>query len=165
MAPLPIISRSVPDQLLNLLKLFLLVLLYLFFLRVLRAVWTEVNVPRLADGAAPVGKPKGRSRRAARPSRSHHPHLKVLEPAGLRGSSYPLDEEITLGRAAGCQVPLEDAYASQVHARVFQRDGNWFVEDLGSTNGTYLNRRRVAGPMVIKRRDKLQIGNTVLELQ
>ena len=157
-----------PDQLLNLLKLFLLVLLYLFFLRVLRAVWTEVNVPRLADGGAPAAKPgkqKGRARRAPRAGRTNHPQLKVLEPAGLRGRSYPLDEEITLGRAAGCQVPLEDAYASQVHARVFQRDSQWYVEDLGSTNGTYLNRRRVAGPMVIKRRDKLQIGNTVLELQ
>jgi FHA domain len=161
--PLPIISAPVPDQLLNLLKIFLLVLLYLFFLRVLRAVWTEVNVPRLADGPAAGAQPRGRSRRSARPSRSN-PHLKVLEPAGLRGRSYPLDEEITLGRAAGCQVPLEDAYASQVHARVFQRDGHWYVEDLGSTNGTYLNRRRVAGPMVIKKRDKLQIGNTVLEL-
>ncbi|MDD9369810.1 MAG: FHA domain-containing protein [Acidimicrobiales bacterium] len=153
-----------PDQLLNLLKIFLLVLLYLFFLRVLRAVWTEVNVPRLADAPAPAGQQKGRSRRPARVSKNQ-PHLKALEPAGLRGRSYPLDEEITLGRASGCQVPLEDAYASQVHARVFQRDGQWYVEDLGSTNGTYLNRRRVAGPMVIKRRDKLQIGNTVLELQ
>ena len=161
----PIISASVPDQLLNLLKLFLLVLLYLFFLRVLRAVWTEVNVPRLADGPAPAGKPKGRNRRAPRPGRTNHPQLKALEPSALRGRSYPLADEVTLGRAAGCQVPLDDAYASQVHARVFQRDGQWYVEDLGSTNGTYLNRRRVAGPMVIKRRDKLQIGNTVLELQ
>lgn len=154
-----------PDQLLNLLKVFLLVLLYLFFLRVLRATWTEVNVPRPADGHAPVGRAKGRGRRTPRAGRSNHPHLKVLEPAGLRGNSYSLEEEITLGRAAGCQIPLEDAYASQVHARVFQRDGHFYVEDLGSTNGTYLNRRRVAGPMVIKRRDKLQIGNTVLELQ
>ena len=153
-----------PDELLNLLKLFLLVLLYLFFLRVLRAVWTEVNVPRFAEAPAPAGKPKGRARRSARPARSQ-PQLKALEPAALRGRSFPLGEEITLGRAAGCQVPLDDAYASQVHARVFQRDGQWYVEDLGSTNGTYLNRRRVAGPMVIKRRDKLQIGNTVLELQ
>ena len=157
-----------PEQLLNLLKLFLLVLLYLFFLRVLRAVWTEVNAPRLVEAgaaSAPAGKQKGRGRRAPRPGRSNQPQLKVLEPPGLRGRSYALDEEITLGRAAGCQVPLEDAYASQVHARVFQRDGHWYVEDLGSTNGTYLNRRRVAGPMVIKRRDRLQIGNTVLELQ
>lgn len=158
-----------PDQLLNLLKLFLLVLLYLFFLRVLRAVWTEVNVPRLADAAAPSARPgarpKARNRRPSRPGRVNQRQLKALEPSALRGRSYPLSDEVTLGRAAGCQVPLDDAYASQVHARVFQRDGQWYVEDLGSTNGTYLNRRRVAGPMVISRRDKLQIGNTVLEMQ
>ena len=149
-----------PDQLLNLLKLFLLVLLYLFFLRVLRAVWTEVNVPRLADAAAPSARPgarpKARNRRPSRPGRVNQRQLKALEPSALRGRSYPLSDEVTLGRAAD---------ASQVHARVFQRDGQWYVEDLGSTNGTYLNRRRVAGPMVISRRDKLQIGNTVLEMQ
>ncbi len=155
-----------PEQLLNLLKIFLLVLLYLFFARVLRAVWTEVNAPRTVESVAgpTPAKQKGRRPRPPRPGRSSHPQLKVLEPAGIRGRSYALDSEITLGRAAGCQVPLDDAYASQVHARVFQRDGHWYVEDLGSTNGTYLNRRRVAGPMVIKRRDRLQIGNTVLEL-
>ncbi|MGH9211795.1 MAG: FHA domain-containing protein FhaB/FipA [Acidimicrobiales bacterium] len=158
-----------PDQLLNLLKIFLLVLLYLFFLRVLRAVWTEIN-PRPAE--APVGaaskqkplKPRAARRAARRAGRSGQPQLRVLEPPGLRGRAYPLDSEVTLGRAAGCQVPLEDSYASQVHARVFERDGQWYVEDLGSTNGTYLNRRRVAGPMVMKRRDRVQIGNTVLEL-
>ena len=152
------------EQLLRLLTGFLLVLLYLFFLRVIRAVWTEVNAPRLAPAMpAPTAK-RGRVRRHARASRSNHPQLRVLEPAGLRGRAFALDEEITLGRASGCQVPLDDAYASQVHARVFERDGHWYVEDLGSTNGTYLNRRRVAGPMVIKRHDRLQIGNTVLEL-
>ena len=154
------------EQLLRLLTGFLLVLLYLFFLRVLRAVWTEVNAPRTSATGPPSQPPgkRGRARRPPRPNRSNHPQLKVLEPAGLRGRAFRLDEEITLGRAAGCQVPLDDAYASQVHARVFERDGHWYVEDLGSTNGTYLNRRRVAGPMVIKRRDRLQIGNTVLEL-
>jgi pSer/pThr/pTyr-binding forkhead associated (FHA) protein len=157
----------VPDQLLNLLKIFLLVLLYLFFFRVLRAVWTEINPPKVAEAPAGAGR-QGRQRvarpRGGRRGRSAQPQLRVLEPANLRGHSYPLDEEITLGRAAGCQVPLEDSYASQVHARVFHRDGQWYVEDLGSTNGTYLNRRRVAGPMVMKRRDRIQIGNTVLEL-
>jgi hypothetical protein len=154
----------VTDQLLRLLTGFLLVLLYLFFLRVLRAVWTEVNAPRVPQVAAGPTARRGRARRPARPSRSSHRQLRVVEPAGLRGRAFALDEEITLGRAAGCQVPLDDAYASQVHARVFEREGNWYVEDLGSTNGTYLNRRRVAGPMVIKRHDRLQIGNTVLEL-
>jgi pSer/pThr/pTyr-binding forkhead associated (FHA) protein len=159
------VSPAVPEQLLNLLKIFLLVLLYLFFFRVLRAVWTEVN-PKTANDAPPVGptaRPQKQPRRPARPSRST-PQLRVLEPAGRRGHQYQLVDELTLGRAAGCHVPIDDSYASQVHARVFQRDGSWYVEDLGSTNGTYLNRRRVAGPMVIKRRDRLQIGNTVLEM-
>jgi hypothetical protein len=157
----------VPEQLLNLLKIFLLVLLYLFFFRVLRAVWTEINAAKLVEApAAPGGgrqkAPKGRATRRA--GKSGKPTLRVIEPPGLRGRAYPLDDEVTLGRAAGCQVPLDDSYASQVHARVFNREGQWYVEDLGSTNGTYLNRRRVAGPMVMKRRDRVQIGNTVLEL-
>jgi len=158
----------VPDDLLNLLKIFLLVLLYLFFFRVLRAVWTEINPPRTAEApsssggrqSAPQAKP---SRRGGR-GRSGPPQLRVIEPPEQRGRSYQLDQEVTLGRAAGCQVPIEDAYASQVHARVFHSDGQWYVEDLGSTNGTYLNRHRVAGPMVVKKRDRVQIGSTVLEL-
>ena len=152
-----------PDQLLNLLKLFLLLLLYLFFLRVLRAVWTEVNPPKLVE--APPKPKRERSARRATGSRKQGPlALRVVAPAELKGRSYPLGDEITVGRTAGCQVTIDDTYASQLHARVFQREGQVFVEDLGSTNGTYLNRRKVTGPMQLQRGDKLQIGNTVLEL-
>lgn len=158
-----------PDPLLNLLKIFLLVLLYLFFARVLRAVWAEINPPKSlrpasagAPGAAPAAPAPQRG--SFRGTRSGPPHLKAIEPPPLRGQTYPLDTEVTLGRASGCQVPVHDAYASQVHARVFQSDGQWYIEDLGSTNGTYLNQRRVAGPMVMNRRDRIQIGNTVLEM-
>ena len=152
-----------PDQLLNLLKIFLLLLLYLFFLRVLRAVWAEVNPPKAAE---PAGKPR-RDRAARKPGpRGKHgaPVLRMLAPPELKGRTFPLGQEVTVGRAAGCQVTIDDTYASQLHARVFQRDGQIYVEDLGSTNGTYLNRRKVTGPMVLKRGDQLQIGNTVLEL-
>lgn len=156
-----------PDQLLNLLKIFLLVLLYLFFFRVLRAVWAEIN-PKPAKekvkADAVAGQPRPGQRPARRAGRQAEPHLKGIEPANIRGQQYLLDSEVTLGRAPGCQVPLDDAYASQVHARLFYRDGQWYLEDLGSTNGTYLNRHRVAGPMVMNRRDRIQIGNTVLEL-
>ncbi|MDQ2649000.1 MAG: FHA domain-containing protein [Actinomycetota bacterium] len=155
-----------PDQLLNLLKIFLLLLLYLFFLRVLRAVWAEVNPPKVVE--APAKRPgknlKQTTRRVTSAGRKGPPTLKLLAPADVRGRTFPLTDEITVGRAAGCQVTIEDTYASQLHARVFQRDGTIYVEDLGSTNGTYLNRRKVTGPMVVQRGDKLQIGNTVLEL-
>jgi len=151
----------VPDQLLNLLKVFLLLLLYLFFLRVLRAVWAEVQPPKAVE--APAKKHGKQTRRVA--SRRGAPTvLRILMPPELKGRSFPFGDEITLGRAAGCQVTIDDTYASQLHARVFQRDGTTYVEDLGSTNGTYLNRNKVTGPMVFQRGDKLQIGNTVLEL-
>jgi pSer/pThr/pTyr-binding forkhead associated (FHA) protein len=153
----------VPDQLLNLLKLFLLLLLYLFFLRVLRAVWTEVNPPKAVE--APAKPKRDRSARRVSGTRKHGPLvLRLVAPPELKGRSFPLGEEVTVGRAAGCQVTIDDTYASQLHARVFLRDGQVFVEDLGSTNGTYLNRRKVTGPMQLQRGDKLQIGNTVLEL-
>ncbi len=160
------------EQLLNILKLCLLALLYLFFLRVLRAVWAEVATPRAVEGArpnrpnrrneaapAPARAPAGRRRGRAAPSA-----LVVAEPAEQRGRRYPLGDELTVGRAAGCQIVVDDTYVSQLHARVFNRDGQLLVEDLGSTNGTYLNRTKVAGAMVMNRGDRLQVGNTVLEV-
>ena len=155
------------ESLLTILKLCLLLLLYLFFLRVLRAVWAEVSGPRIPEVAP---RPSRRERRegrreARRGGGGSGASLTVTEPAALRGRSFPLDEEVTVGRAAGCQVTLDDTYVSQLHARVFARDGQFFVEDLGSTNGTYLNRRKVSGPMVMNRGDRLQVGNTVMELR
>lgn len=155
------------EQLLTILKLCLLALLYLFFLRVLRAVWAEVKAPRpvVAAAGAPASvaaaapPPAKKQKRRGQPSQ-----LTVVEPAEQRGRSFPLGTELSVGRAAGCVVTLDDTYVSQLHARVFQRDGQVFVEDLGSTNGTYLNRQKVAGPMVMNRGDQLQVGSTVMEL-
>ena len=149
------------EQLLTILKLCLLVLLYLFFLRVLRAVWAELRGPKLVEPRRPKAKREARKapRGAAAPAQ-----LAVIEPAAQKGRTYRLGDEVTLGRAAGCQVTLDDTYASQIHARLFLREGQTFVEDLGSTNGTYLNRKKVQGPMVMQRGDRLQIGNTVMEL-
>lgn len=153
----------VSEQLLNLLKLCLLALLYLFFLRVLRAVWVEVKGPALVVGTKRSGRePRPRGRKARAEAKA--PHLTVVEPADQRGRTFPLADEVTVGRAAGCQVTLDDTYASQLHARLFLRDGQILVEDLGSTNGTWLNRQKVTGPMVMQRGDQLQVGSTVLEL-
>lgn len=154
------------EPLLNILKLCLLVLLYLFFLRVLQAVWAEVSGPKQRPArergarraAAPAARPKGRGRTATPTA------LRVIEPEDERGRSFPLADELTVGRAAGCQVTLDDTYVSQLHARVFRREGKLYVEDLGSTNGTYLNRARVMGPMVMSSGDRLQVGSVVLEL-
>jgi pSer/pThr/pTyr-binding forkhead associated (FHA) protein len=158
----------VSEQLLFVLKLCLLALLYLFFFRVLRAVWAEIKTPAPAGTAAPTRPAKpGRQERkqARRDARRPVPQLVVVEPADQRGRSYQIGNEVTLGRAAGCQITVDDNFVSQLHARVFARDGRFLVEDLGSTNGTYLNRQKVAGPMVISPGDRLQVGNTILELR
>jgi pSer/pThr/pTyr-binding forkhead associated (FHA) protein len=161
----------VSDQLLFVLKLCLLALLYLFFFRVVRAVWAELRTPSAATGApvaaGPVAAagPGRKERKAHAKAAKSRPQLVMIEPADQAGRSYPLDNEASIGRAAGCQITLDDTYSSQIHARVFVRDGQWLVEDLGSTNGTWLNRQKVSGPMVLQRGDRLQIGNTVMELR
>jgi pSer/pThr/pTyr-binding forkhead associated (FHA) protein len=161
----------VPESLLGLLKLCLLALLYLFFARVLWAVWTEVRAvrPQTDTAGAPAGAAgTGREQRRARRGVPGLPHrLTVTEPPHLRGNRFELTGvEMTIGRAAGCQVSLpDDTFASTVHARVYGRDGAIYVEDLGSTNGTYLDRSRVTAPTPVPIGVPIRIGRTVMELR
>ena len=153
-----------PEPLLAILKLCALALLYLFFFRVLRAVWAELTPARLATApAAPAARAPKPTRRP-RGKRSAGSQLLVLEPKEHKGRTYELADEVTLGRAASCTVPLDDGYVSQLHARVFPRDGGWMVEDLGSTNGTYLNGSKVTRAVPVKRGDRVKVGATVFEV-
>ena len=151
-----------PEPLLKLLELCLLALLWLFFLRVLRAVWTEVRGPA-AVAPRPAASANGGRRAPTR--RRGTPRLVVVDPKDRKGKTYDLGEEQTVGRAAGCQITLDDTYVSQLHARIFNKDGTWFVEDLGSTNGTYLNTKRVSQPLAVKRGDQIKIGAVVMEAE
>ena len=158
-----------PDTLLTILKFCFLALLYLFFMRVLRAVWAEMSPRATAPTpAAPVASPArgwGGAKAAGGNAKTAGGRLRVIEPAETKGQTYDLGEELTVGRAGGCQITLDDTFVSQLHARVFRRDGQLFVEDLGSTNGTFLNRKKVTAPIAIRKGDRLQIGKTVMELQ
>ena len=152
-----------PEALLTILKFCFLALVYLFFFRVLRAVWAELQGATVATAPA-SGRPRSERPAPVRGGGGAPGRLRVVEPAEHRGRTYELGDELTLGRAAGCQVTLDDTYVSQLHARLFRKDGQFYVEDLGSTNGTYLNRRKVTSPVTIRRGDRLQVGKTVLEL-
>jgi pSer/pThr/pTyr-binding forkhead associated (FHA) protein len=151
----------VPESLLAILKLCALALLYLFFFRVIRAVWAEVRTPAVVAAPAPAQAP---ARRPARPEGRSSAKLTVVEPPALAGRTYGLGQELTVGRAAGCQITLDDGYVSQLHARIFARDEAFYVEDLGSTNGTFLNSEKVTAPVAMRRGDRLRIGSTVMEL-
>jgi hypothetical protein len=153
------------DQLLTTLKIALLGFIYLFFARVLWAVWTEVRVPTAPGLNARQIKtkaPKGPGKKAADAPPSK---LLLVEPAAMRGSTFSLDTEVVVGRAEDCEVTLaDDPFVSTRHARFFQRDGAWWVEDLGSTNGTLVNAQRITEARQIRRDDRVQAGSAVFEV-
>ena len=91
-------------------------------------------------------------RRAQRAS-----ELLLVAPTALAGRKFMLSAETTLGRAPGCGVQIDDVRVSKLHARLFFHDGAWYLEDLGSTNGTQLDGEAVVGPTRIKRGARIQI--------
>ena len=161
------------DQLLEIFKFAFLALLYLFFARVLWAVWSEVRGPRRgrvvatqvpAHGeAAPVDQPAVRARKGRRGDVGR---LVVMKPKERKGATFAIGNEITIGRAPNCTIMIpDDTYVSQLHARIYRTADGLVVEDLGSTNGSYLNGGRVHGAQQIGKGDRLQIGSTIMEAQ
>jgi pSer/pThr/pTyr-binding forkhead associated (FHA) protein len=173
----------VSEAQLNILNYALLALLYLFFARVLWAVWSEVRGPRLGtqtpqgnlraagrDATAPSERPAAAqaagAARGLRAKRGTPSRLVVLEPKVRKGAAYQIGAEITLGRAPSCSIGLpDDTFASQLHTRVFLRDGGAWVEDLGSTNGTHVNGGRISASLQLAIGDRVQIGSTIFEAQ
>lgn len=143
-------------------KLILLAFVYLFLLRVVRAIWANLRTTTSAPPPAAAPPPPPRPS-ASREEAKGINRLKTLQPPEQAGEIYELEDEITIGRAVGCKVNIDDTYVSQLHARVFRRNGQVLIEDLGSTNGTFRNGKKVTGPVQLRKGDKVQVGRTVLE--
>ncbi|HET6750536.1 MAG TPA: FHA domain-containing protein [Actinomycetes bacterium] len=148
-------------------KIAFLVVLYLFVARAVRAVVLDVFGPR-AERRRPRSRPTAPSRPVprtgpGRPARRQPRELVVTDEGGRR--TVPLNGPMTVGRAATCDVVLADTYVSNVHARIYDRDGGWWLEDLGSTNGTYVNRTRVSTPTAVGPGDEIRMGKATLELR
>jgi pSer/pThr/pTyr-binding forkhead associated (FHA) protein len=143
---------------LSVLKYALLVLLYFFVFRAIRSVAADVAGRRAAQRPEP---------RAAAPSRGRRAPTSVIvhAPDDARSATVRLQGPTDVGRAESCSITVDDTYVSQQHARFFDRDGAWYVEDLGSTNGTYLNDERLTQPAEVHAGDVVRLGKTVLELR
>ena len=154
------------EGLLTVLKFCFLAVLWLFFVRVVRVAWAEVHAP--AVPAVPPGPSRSVAAPAAAPAAQQAggpARITILQPPERRGRSYELGQELTMGRATTCHVSLpEDSTVSQNHARIQRRDGRLWLEDLGSTNGTYLNSNVVTSPALLHKGDRIQVGRTVLEV-
>jgi FHA domain len=149
----------VPVIVLDLLKYLFIAVLYIFMARAVRAIYLELKPDRGTSAVAPA--PKGGAKKSSKAPRK----AVVVEGDNMKGKSFDLNHEIVIGRGEKCHVILDDSYVSQVHARLYPRGTSVVVEDMGSTNGTYLNRKRVSSPTELKRGDKVKIGRTVMELR
>jgi hypothetical protein len=146
------------EQVLTVLKFCLLALIYLFLARVVWVVGRELRgtpaVARVAP-AAPAPRPARKGWRVV-----------IVQPDTERGRDQWIDNEATIGRGGGCTISLPaDTFVSQVHARIVERDGQLFVEDLGSTNGTFVNGKQVAKTARVRKGDQVQVGHTVLRAE
>src|SRR6201989_939571 len=94
------------------------------------------------------------------------PRLEVVAAMNFApGTVFEIGESATLGRAGNADVPIEDPFASAAHARIFPRGQFMYIEDMGSTNGTYLNGRVLRRPEQLKVADSIRIGETEYRYQ
>lgn len=141
-----------------------LILLWIFVFAAFRVIRTDLSSvdhrprPAVTARAPNPAKPKRRGRGVRQ---------LVVTAGSLAGTKLPLSEEIiTIGRAGDSTLVLTDDYASSRHARLVRHEADeWFVEDLGSTNGTYLADTKVTEPMPVPPGVPINIGKTAIELQ
>lgn len=145
----------------------LLVLLWIFVFAVVGAVRRDI----FAGGRARrmVAAPAAAATQAGTPARVRKGRAArslVVTGGQLAGTKLSLGEtQITIGRAEDSTLVITDDYASARHARLVPRNGQWYIEDLGSTNGTYLDRAKVTAPTPVPIGVPIRIGRTSLELR
>ncbi|MDF2091259.1 FHA domain-containing protein [Knoellia sp. 3-2P3] len=159
---------------LTIIRLGLLILLWVFVFSVVGVLRGDLYGTRVVsrlpgrrsgDRAAKPAKPKAAPQKKPRRG-SRVPHSLTVTEGPLAGTSLRLRESGTLiGRNPECALVLDDDFASGRHARIFERDGQWFVEDLGSTNGTFLGTQRLSEPAPVAVGSVLRVGRTVVELR
>ncbi|WP_159806719.1 FHA domain-containing protein FhaB/FipA [Cellulomonas citrea] len=154
----------------GLLRLGYLALLWLLVLSSIAVLRRDLYGTRIVDrrrnrtGGAPAAAPAP-TPAPARRSKTAGPTRLVVTEGPLRGTVLPLGAApVLIGRSPGCTLVLDDDYSSSRHARLFLDGDQWFVEDLGSTNGTFLGDQRVSGPLPLGTGTPVRIGQNVLEL-
>ncbi|MFP5331639.1 MAG: FHA domain-containing protein [Acidimicrobiia bacterium] len=136
-----------PDFLLTLLRLIFLALVYLFVWQVARSMTTHVGF------------------RSTRKHRRRGTKVVVVRSDTNPGLQFVVEDSVVVGRSDQADIVIADPYASDFHLRMTAKDGRIVLSDLGSTNGTYVNGRRVTAPTDLGRGDAVQVGKTVMEIR
>jgi pSer/pThr/pTyr-binding forkhead associated (FHA) protein len=156
----------VSELTLTLIKVGFLALLWLFVLSSVSVIKSDMFGERVdPQRATAAPKPAKAPKRAAKKKRGAPTQLVISEGANA-GVSVPLEgSPILLGRGADATIRLDDDYVSTRHARFVAHGDDWYVEDLGSTNGTYIGSQRITTPMVVAIGVQVRVGKTIAELK
>ena len=136
-----------PALFLNILKLIFLALVYLFLWQVARAIAAHL-------GAGP-GLRRGRE----------GTEVVLVRSESQPGLRFTVRDVTVIGRSGDADIQIDDPYASDYHLRLALQEGRVTVHDLGSTNGTYVNGRRVTVPVPLNKGDAVQVGKTIMEVR
>jgi hypothetical protein len=152
------------ELLLSILRIGFLLALWWFVLTIVSVLRRDLQAPRDAKPLTPARTSRRPSPRPTLRSRKTATKLVIVEGA-LTGTVVPLGTTaIVIGRAPDATVVLDDDFVSTHHARLTPNGSHWIVEDLGSTNGTWIDRNRVSAPTVLRPGAQLRIGRTGMEL-
>jgi len=151
-----------------LIRVAFLAILWIFVLSAISVIRSDMfgaRVPEAVRGAAPV--PAGRKSKGkpAKARRGSPTHLLVVEGDNPGARAELSDAPLLIGRGSDAAIKLDDDYVSTRHARVAASGDEWFVEDLGSTNGTYVGPVRITQPTTIGLGIQVRVGKTILELR
>jgi hypothetical protein len=135
-----------PDIILALLRIIFLGLVYLFVWQVARAIGSHLGI-------------------SVRRKRKEGSRVLFVRSDSQQGQEFEVTDVVVLGRSDETDVVLDDPYASEFHLRLVSQENGMMLHDLGSTNGTYVNGRRVSAPTELKRGDTIQVGKTVMEIR
>lgn len=157
-----------PALVLQLSRIGFLVLLWLFILAAFKVVRSDLRAASI--GAGPVGVSRRAQRRGPPPAPAAYHGMQattlVVTAGAMAGTRLRLMQgPILIGRAEDSTLVLDDDFASARHARLIQQGTGWAVEDLGSTNGTYLDRTKVTATMPVPVGVPIRIGRSVMELR
>jgi hypothetical protein len=155
----------VDDPIAVLLKFGFLAVLFLFLLWVARSALRDVAGAQsgYVDDTGPTARPRGESMDLRS---GVTPRLEVVAAMGHEpGESFQINDSATMGRSPTADIPVEDPFASAAHARIFPRGQFMYIEDMGSTNGTFLNGRQLRKPEQLRVADSIRIGDTEYRYQ
>lgn len=135
-----------PDVILALLRIIFLGLVYLFVWQVARAIGSHLGI-------------------SIRRNRKEGSRVLFVRSESQQGQEFEVNDVVVVGRSDETDFVIDDPYASEFHLRLVSQENGMMLHDLGSTNGTYVNGRRVSAPTELKRGDTIQVGKTVMEIR